>query len=183
MSQTSQEAAEQAALITSSIIRLLSHYWVATEEVDLRKAQLEDWLTDLAPFGPDAVAEACARWRIRETRRPTPADIVKLAADVQRELAEIRAATGPEAGDLRRIVRETREDRERRSVDMQREGRDIVNRWAQAKGYADLDVYCEAMGQPWVDVYREIVMEICAASPWQHVVGSWRSLGHLLGGR
>lgn len=64
----------------------------------------------------------------------------------------------------------------------QRVGRDIVNKWARAKGYADLDAYCAATDQPWVDAYTQIVQEISLAAPNPQRIGRFRSLANLIGG-
>ncbi len=62
--------------ISSLISRLLAHYWAANEPEETRRAQVEDWLDDLAEFGPEVVTEACVRWRRQPGgRRPTPGDI------------------------------------------------------------------------------------------------------------
>lgn len=51
---------------------------------------------------------------------------------------------------------------ERRSREDQLAGREIVNRWARDRGHADLDAYCAATGRDWIDVYRQITVEILA---------------------
>lgn len=68
--------------IAAVIARLMSHFWTADDPMEIRRAQAEDWLADLASFDVDVVNEACARWRIKETRRPVIADIFKLCEEV-----------------------------------------------------------------------------------------------------
>ncbi len=60
--------------------------------------------------------------------------------------------------------RAKREKESARSRELQLEGRDIVNKWAQREGFDDIDAYCDAMRVPWVDVYTEIVQQICATT-------------------
>lgn len=56
---------------------LLTHYWAATEPAAVRQAQLQDWIEDLAEFGPELVSEACKEYRRGpdHARRPLPGDI------------------------------------------------------------------------------------------------------------
>jgi hypothetical protein len=70
---------EIAALVT----RLLSHYWTADDHEAVRKAQVIDWLHDMRNFSVEVFAEACSRWRIAETRRPSIADMHKLCVEVR----------------------------------------------------------------------------------------------------
>lgn len=79
-----QEVRQIAALVS----RLLSHYWTAADREETRQAQIEDWVMDLRQFGSEAVARACGRWRLTQNRRPTPADIVKLAIEERTLIAE-----------------------------------------------------------------------------------------------
>jgi hypothetical protein len=67
------------ALLTETIARLMSHYWTADDHPAARQAQIEDWLEDLSEFGLDVARLACADWRQSQTRRPTPADIRRIA--------------------------------------------------------------------------------------------------------
>ena len=110
---TSQEIKEIAALIA----RLMSHYWTAADPVQTRQAQLEDWLDDLVEFGPAAVAEACREWRRTQSRRPTPADIRRLAAEAR--AVDQRCLPPP-------VERWTDEDFQRAADD-----------WAREHGFAD----------------------------------------------
>jgi hypothetical protein len=81
-----------------------------------------------------------------------------------------------------------RSRRAAKNAELQREGRAIVNKWAQDKGFLDLDDYCERTNQPWVDVYTEIVQEICATTRHESGllfpprIGRWRSLADAIGG-
>lgn len=149
--------------------------------------QVEDWLDDLVHFGPDIVAEACARWRIGQNRRPTPHDVIAIAITLQREADEKRELESPQGRRFRSAIiadRRLRHDAiERRNREDQLAGRAIVNQWARAKGHADLDAYCAATGELWVDVYTRIVQEICAAAAFPpHLSPRWRSLADLIGG-
>ena len=78
MPQTSSTERRQIAALVS---RLLSHYWTADDREETRESQIEDWITDLHQFGAEVVSRACGRWRLTQNRRPTPADIVKLAIE------------------------------------------------------------------------------------------------------
>jgi hypothetical protein len=57
--------------------------------------------------------------------------------------------------------------RRAKTDDDQREGRAIINAWAQRKGYADVDAYCEAMGwvgeKEWINAYQEYDAEHSAS--------------------
>jgi hypothetical protein len=44
--------------------------------------------------------------------------------------------------------------------DAQREGRELVNRWARSKGYADLDAYAAAERVHWSVLYRKCSDEL-----------------------
>jgi hypothetical protein len=59
----------------------LSHYWTSEEHAAARQAQIEDWIDDLAEFGPSVVETACTEWRRAEHRRPLPSDIRVLCAE------------------------------------------------------------------------------------------------------
>lgn len=157
-------------MISNLILRLLSHYWIANEPEEVRRAQVDDWIGDLAEFGPDIVNEACARWRISQSRRPVPADVRLIAVQVQREQNERLAPEAPNNQAIRASREAARRHREHAIVETRREGRDIVNKWAQAKGYDDLDAYCTATRQQWQGVYRQIIGEILANSPLQAAV-------------
>ncbi len=78
MPQTNSTERRQIAALVS---RLLSHYWTADDREETREAQIEDWILDLEQFGSDIVSRATGRWRLTENRRPTPADIVKIAIE------------------------------------------------------------------------------------------------------
>lgn len=70
-------AREVAALVT----KLLGHYWTGQEHAAARQAQIEDWIDDLAEFGPAVVETACTEWRRGEHRRPLPSDIRALCVE------------------------------------------------------------------------------------------------------
>ncbi len=65
--------------MSETIARLMNHYWTADDHPAVRQAQIEDWLEDLAEFGLGVVRFACGDWRRDQTRRPTPADIRRIA--------------------------------------------------------------------------------------------------------
>jgi hypothetical protein len=70
------------------------HYWQADEPPAVRALQLEDWLEDLAEFGPAIVADACRQWRRKpNSRRPLPGDIRALCLNEERERQERGAIT------------------------------------------------------------------------------------------
>ncbi len=121
-------------------------------------------------------------WRISESRRPTPADIRKLAVGVARERAHQAALEGPDTHAQRAARQRTKDQRQLQRTGDQREGRDIVNRWAQERGYADLDAYCAATGQHWTAAYAEVIQGICGASPYPAQIGSFRLLASAIGG-
>ena len=55
----------------------------------MRKAQAQDWLEDLAEFGPAIVAAACREWRQRPVnRRPAPGEIRALCIAEQKAQRE-----------------------------------------------------------------------------------------------
>jgi hypothetical protein len=59
----------------------LVHYWTANDPPETRQAQIEDWLESLEDFAADAIEWACREWRETLFRRPTIADIRKLAIE------------------------------------------------------------------------------------------------------
>ena len=69
--------------IAALIARLLAHYWTADDPEASRKAQILDWIEDLVEFGTDIVSVACGEWRRTQIKRPTPADIRRLAISEQ----------------------------------------------------------------------------------------------------
>lgn len=78
------------SLIAERITTLLSHYWTADDDERLRDLQLGDWLDDLGNYDAPDVATAIKQWRHSQTRRPTPADIVKLVGAIHSERARSR---------------------------------------------------------------------------------------------
>jgi hypothetical protein len=65
--------------VSALVSRLLSHYWTADDPPATRQAQLEDWIEDLACYSTVIIEGALLVWRREENRRPTPADIIKIA--------------------------------------------------------------------------------------------------------
>jgi hypothetical protein len=57
---------------------LLAHYWTADDDRATRRAQIKDWVNDLAEFPLGAIEGAIITWRQNQRSRPTPADIRKL---------------------------------------------------------------------------------------------------------
>ena len=65
-----------------------------------------------------------------------------------------RAMIDAEVRKMRRKHDEAMRDRRAaKDIEFQREGRDIVSKWAQARGFTDIDEYCERNKIPWVDAY------------------------------
>jgi len=156
--------------IAAMVSRLLSHYWTAADPVETREAQIEDWIIDLREFGPDIVNEACARWRIANDRRPTPANVRLLAIDIQREENDRLALEGPDTQAIRAAREAVLARREERHSELQREGRDIVNRWAVERGYDDIDDYATAHKMSWAVAYSMVVDDIFAKSRFRAAV-------------
>ena len=155
--------------IAALVSRMLSHYWTAADPPETRQAQIEDWIGDLRRYSIESVIDACSAWRIRETKRPTPADIIALAMVFERERREEIEDQRPEAQAYREAVVRSNAERlkraERRNVEMQREGRELVNAWAKAQGHASIDDYAIARQMDWSDAYRTCMHDILSGSP------------------
>jgi hypothetical protein len=138
--------------LSAMVSRLLQHYWTATEPIAARRTQIEDWIEDLREFPLAIVEGACREWRRQpEPRRPLPGDIRRLCI-------EGISTPSPEArADPQRAERE--QARRRRGEIDAREGRDLINRWARAMGFADVDAYAAARGVHWSEAYREHIAE------------------------
>ena len=67
--------------ITARVTVLLSSYFEKTMDISTSDALLENWVDHLAAYPYWVVEYACSRWERTERRKPTPADIVKLASD------------------------------------------------------------------------------------------------------
>lgn len=86
----------------------------------------------------------------------------------------------------RELVR--RERAAARDLEMRREGLDIVDAWAKDKGFDSIDAYCDANHVAWVDVYTEIVQQICSKTLTKdgdfmpRRIGRWRLLADCIGG-
>jgi hypothetical protein len=134
------------------VMRLLQHYWTANETSASRRTQIEDWIEDLREFPLATVERACQEWRRQpEPRRPLPGDIRRLC---------IESMSAPSAAAIEDPHRAEREAaRRRRGEDDAREGRDLINRWARAKGFADVDAMAAARGVHWSLIYREHIAE------------------------
>ena len=83
-SKAPSEALKRDKLIAEQIWRLMTHYWIADDSSEVRQAQIEDWLEDMAEFGPEIVRQACAEWRQTQTRRPAPAELRTIAVQIRR---------------------------------------------------------------------------------------------------
>ncbi len=119
-------------------------------------------MTDLGKFGPEVISVACGQWRVREAKRPTIADIHRLCLDEE----EQRQATDPELAERIKHDRERRgELRSRRDLEMQLEGRELINKWAREKGYSDVDAYATARGVHWTVIYGEHIRGVLANAP------------------
>jgi hypothetical protein len=138
--------------LTALITRLLQHYWTATEPIGARRTQIEDWIEDLREFRLATVEDACREWRrLPDPRRPLPGDIRRLCLERISTIA-ITAQPDPHRA-------ERNEARRRHGEDMRREGRDLMNRWALTKGFADVDAYAADRGIHWSAAYREHLAE------------------------
>jgi hypothetical protein len=72
--------------ISDSINKLLSHYWIPEQPLNISRMAVDDWLDDLAEFPPSVVKEACADYRrANRERRPTPADVRHRCFQIQSE--------------------------------------------------------------------------------------------------
>jgi hypothetical protein len=61
--------------LKARIATLLSHYYHATNDVNINMAVATDWVDCLRVFPQAAIEKACAQWRDTEKRKPTPSDI------------------------------------------------------------------------------------------------------------
>lgn len=123
------------------VSRLLSHYWTATDPVEVRQAQIEDWLDDLREFGPLVVEEACRRWRRQPGgKRPTPGDIRTLCIE---EVKVYRT------GQVRLPKSEVQhQERSQTSFDEDeiRRARATLDTFARSRGYDHFDAYLDDGG-------------------------------------
>jgi hypothetical protein len=71
-------SAEDAEWIGGAVHTLLSFYYVPGEDQRVVAAQGRMWVEDLRGFPRHVIEAALRDWRRSETRRPTPADIIKL---------------------------------------------------------------------------------------------------------
>lgn len=62
---------------------MLSLYWQPDESDLVRAAAGKVWADHLERFSQDEIAKACRRWIGKESRRPTPAEIIKLCCDAR----------------------------------------------------------------------------------------------------
>jgi len=173
----SPDLQQQRASISSLIARLMNHYWTGDDPPEIRRAQAEDWIDDLVELGPDIVAFACGEWRRTKSKRPTPAEIRIIAIAEQRERAAHSDA--PQISDgQRQAMRERRAaDRQRRHDEMVAEGQAISRKWAQDRGFADLDAYAASKGISYEEACVEVCHSILAGSPMGKALGTAAALG------
>lgn len=142
--------------VAGLIVRLLLHFWAPSDLSDAaRKAMAADWVDDLREFGPDIVSVACGEWRRAQSKRPTIADIRRLAIEEQTRRAEHQELAALPSPD--RVAQAER--RRYRDEQNQREGRALANEWAQRHGYETIDAY--ATGER---VHIAVAYERCARS-------------------
>lgn len=67
--------------LSARISTLLSHYWVDGTEAMTKTLVAADWIECLETLPQDAIEKAIQFWRDRETRKPKPAEIRKLAVE------------------------------------------------------------------------------------------------------
>jgi len=138
--------------VAALIARLLLHFWTPQDLSDgARKAMAADWLEDLREFGPAIVAEACARWRRAESKRPAIADIRRLCIEEQRD----RRPPPLALPNPRRIELQSAAIEDARHRELAEGGRAITDRWARLKGYRDFDEYLDTGGtipEAWQDM-------------------------------
>lgn len=69
---------EHRLWIAGAIATLLANYWERDEPAPVAAALGKQWADDLEAFPQAAIAAAVNEWRRNETRRPTPAEIIRL---------------------------------------------------------------------------------------------------------
>jgi hypothetical protein len=69
--------------IAGQIATVLSFYWQPEESLAVAAAAGGMWADALERFSRDEIRTACTRWVHTQTRRPTPADIIRLCADAR----------------------------------------------------------------------------------------------------
>jgi len=114
---------------------LMSLYWTADETIELREAQMQMWLTDLAEFDLECITYAVTEWRQEETRRPVPAELRRLAIQAQRKRDE--ALRLPPPPQPRFVNQPDSEERRVEKAELAAEGRAILDEWARLHGYPD----------------------------------------------
>jgi hypothetical protein len=67
--------------LSARISTLLSHYWVDGTEALTKTLVASDWIECLETLPQGAIEKAIQFWRDRETRKPKPAEIRKLAVE------------------------------------------------------------------------------------------------------
>lgn len=71
-------SAEEAEWIGGAVLTLLSFYYVPDEDPRVVAAQGRLWVEDLRAFPRHVIEAALRDWRRNESRRPAPADIIRL---------------------------------------------------------------------------------------------------------
>lgn len=74
------EAREHRTWILGQVATMLSLYWQPDDSDLVRAAAGKVWADMLERFSQAEISDACRSWIRTETRRPTPAEIIKLCA-------------------------------------------------------------------------------------------------------
>jgi hypothetical protein len=91
--------------IVGRVVTMMQHYYTPESYLSIRREQYIDWGELLQEVPGFAFTAACGEWIKRHTRRPTPADILKLAEQLAgselREYFDLKDAykNAPELGD------------------------------------------------------------------------------------
>ncbi len=110
--QHSRPSPDVDRAVAGIVAGLLLHYYSPGDLSEAaRQAMARDWVEDLREFGPAIAADACREWRRTQERRPTPADIRKLAIDFQRMRHQSAAHQQLPSGVARDLAERRDEDR------------------------------------------------------------------------
>lgn len=74
---------EHREWILGQVATMLSFYWQSDESDLVRAAAGKVWADQLERFTQAEIAEACRRWIGNESRRPTPAEIIRLCVEAR----------------------------------------------------------------------------------------------------
>jgi hypothetical protein len=144
--------------IAGIVTKLMAHYWLPDEPTELREMVGSDWIEDLEQFDLAVVEESCREYRRGDTFRirPLPNDIRKLCIENQR-LAKFSGRLLPKP---ERVEPPPSIDGD----ELVREGRAIGNKWAQDRGFVDLDAYAAAHGLGYAAVRAAVCRSILGAN-------------------